>query len=159
MTLPGDRRHYRALSVDDNDTNSDLSEKLTSPKETTATYQYIILWLCIASTVVNVVALVISRQSSDYRTSPALDKKYINTLRRPSQYIGFDTISRPSPPSPRNFTNYPILSAQIDGAQPHKVFESDLRRFMALSGTVYPDDKKMVIAGQVRIIARAFFPF
>ncbi|KAF8067797.1 hypothetical protein FPV67DRAFT_1415931 [Lyophyllum atratum] len=73
-----------------------------------------------------------------------VDRNSIHTLRRPSQYIGFDTIPRPSPPIPRNLTNFPFAVAQIDSAEARKVFETETKRYLSLSGTVYPDDKKVI---------------
>lgn len=85
-------------------------------------------------------------QSASYAS---LRREDIANLRRPSQFIGFDQIQRQTPPLPRQFNNYPILLAQVDAADPDKVFEQDLRRYMAHVGTIEPEDKRVLVTQSV----------
>ncbi|RDB30233.1 hypothetical protein Hypma_007152 [Hypsizygus marmoreus] len=145
------RRQYRQVSVDEDDL---VLSKTGSMSSTPAgLYQRNVLWLCLACTAVNVLTLLINfRRPFAFENSPILDRQDIHRLRRPSQYIGFDDIRRPSPPIARNFTTFPFTVAQIDAAEPQKVFDPDLKRYMALSGTVYPDEKRVVVANKITTV-------
>ncbi|KAG6873899.1 hypothetical protein C0995_009678 [Termitomyces sp. Mi166 len=135
-------------SVDD---ELQSSEQLSAVLNNPPTFSRSVLWLCIACTVVNILITVLNAWQRTTVYAP-FDSKDIYTLRRPSQYIGFDSITRPSPPVQRNFTNFPFAVAQIDVQEPLKVFEIDTKRFMSLSGTVYPDDKKVVVTDKISTI-------
>ncbi|KAG6853252.1 hypothetical protein C0991_005710 [Blastosporella zonata] len=145
-------QQYRPLSIDED--GQEPFENLNLPTRNSHTsYHSGVLWLCIACTAVNVFILLWYPRGSlcDGNSSP-FNKKNIHTLRRPSQYVGFDTIPRSSPPIPRNFSNFPFAVAQIDEGEPHKVFEVNSMRFMALSGTVYPEERKVIISNKVSTI-------
>lgn len=75
----------------------------------------------------------------------ALSRQDISLLRRPSQFIGFDNIERPSPPKPRRFHNYPILVATIDSAAADKAFGHDLKRVMSPAGTISFDESHVIV--------------
>lgn len=146
------RQHYQSLLVEEDEVG--LSDKASASKTTSPTlYQSTVLWFCIACTAVNVLTLWLNARTPLY-TARQVDRNSIHTLRRPSQYIGFDSIPRPSPPIPRNFTNFPFAVAQIDAAETRKVFETDAKRYLSLSGTVYPDDKKVVIAKTISTVVQ-----
>ncbi|KIJ64928.1 hypothetical protein HYDPIDRAFT_111615 [Hydnomerulius pinastri MD-312] len=72
-----------------------------------------------------------------------ITRQNIHLLPRPNQYIGFDKIPRPSPPTPREFTNYPILLSLVDAAAPEVVFEDEIAMRMVRSGMITPDDRKV----------------
>ncbi|KAE9386089.1 hypothetical protein BT96DRAFT_839793 [Gymnopus androsaceus JB14] len=67
----------------------------------------------------------------------------MHTLRRPSHFIGFDQIRHATPPNPVQFLNFPILIAQVDRAEPPKVFPDDSRRYTSSIGTISPDDRQV----------------
>ncbi|KAJ7591579.1 hypothetical protein C8J56DRAFT_781593 [Mycena floridula] len=76
------------------------------------------------------------------------------TLQRPSQFIGFDKISRPSPPVPRQFENFPLLLTQVDSANPDKFFGQYLKKYTASIGTVYPEIRRVQITDTISTIAQ-----
>jgi hypothetical protein len=139
------RNEYQLVSAEDNVQAEKASLALQSalPKN----YHRAVLWLCILSTFTNLAIFCLSlRQASP---TPNLNRDAIRNLRRPSQYIGFDTIPRPAPPTPKNFSNYPFLLTQVDASQPNKILPPSTKKYLALSGTVYPDDKKLLVADKV----------
>ncbi|KAG6816783.1 hypothetical protein H0H87_003046 [Tephrocybe sp. NHM501043] len=144
------REPYRPVSTDEDDQGLSTSEHLEHGL--TISYQSAVLWICIACTAMNVFTLYLNSWVNHRDGNFALNRKTIHTLRRPSQYIGFDTITRPSPPIARNFTNFPFGVAQINADEPFKIFDAHSTRFMSLSGTVYPEDKKVVVVNKVSTI-------
>lgn len=83
-------------------------------------------------------------------TYPPVTYQDIQALRRPSQFIRFDEIKRPSPPGHKEFNNYPILVTQVDSARKDKVFEDDVKRYMAPIGTISPRDRRVLVTDTVR---------
>ncbi|KAJ7459648.1 hypothetical protein B0H11DRAFT_1872745 [Mycena galericulata] len=78
--------------------------------------------------------------------------KNIHLLYRPSPYIRFDEIHRPSPPVPRQFNNYPITLAQIDAEDEGRVFPNDHGALMSPIGTIVPEDRRISTVIQFRTI-------
>lgn len=83
----------------------------------------------------------------------------IQSLRRPSQFIGFDRIAnRPSPPTPNHFINYPVLLTQVYEAHPELVSGDDPRRYLSRVGTVSPEDRLVRVNQTVSSSFRVIFP-
>ena len=113
---------------------------------------YFMLLLCIAFTAINGYFAYLGLGSCQCPLSPSdMSRKDINLLRRPSQYMYFDTIPRPKVPIPRNFTNFPIFTGSVDSSNPKRVFErnSVVRSFMTHVGTIYPEDKRVRVTDSV----------
>lgn len=80
-----------------------------------------------------------------------ITRQNIHHLRRPNQYIGFDEISRPTPPISRQLTTYPILLSLVDAASPDTVFDDDFAMKMVHSGTITPDDRRVRVTPTVSL--------
>lgn len=107
--------------------------------------------VCAVSAIINVtltVLFAIVPPMSPRLPSPISVKDIIH-LRRPSHFIRFDELSRPSPIVPVNFTNHPFTVAQIDQAQDTKIFPIDPRRRMVRLGTISPDDQRILVTKSV----------
>ncbi|KAJ7484283.1 hypothetical protein FB451DRAFT_1028782 [Mycena latifolia] len=113
---------------------------------------YASLCLCLLFTLVNIAVTVVSERTSPPTVPAPVTHKNIHLLRRPSQYIRFNEIQRPSPPLPRQFNNYPIALAQIDAVDAGKIFEEDPRAYMSPIGTVVPEDRRVSTIAQFRTI-------
>ncbi|KAK0194295.1 hypothetical protein F5146DRAFT_428610 [Armillaria mellea] len=114
--------------------------------------------IAVLCTIVNIV-LTTSLPVINLQHPPrALSRQDISLLRRPSQFIGFDKIERPSPPKPRRFYNYPILVATVDSAAADKAFGHDLKRVMSPAGTISFDESHVIVNQTVSTIMqfRAF---
>lgn len=107
-------------------------------------------FVCLLCTLANVlVGISVTTHFTPSTTRKEMTHADMRNLRRPSQFIGFDRISRPSPPMPRTFDTFPILLAQVDQDNPARVFEDDMRRYMTRAGTVNPEDRRMLIDSSV----------
>lgn len=126
------------------------------------TVNYFSVRVCVAiavlCTIVNVVLTASSPMVASQHSPRAFSRKDIALLRRPSQFIGFDKIERPSPPKPRQFHNYPILVATIDSKAADNAFGYDLKRFMSPAGAISFDEGHVIINQTISTIIqfRAF---
>jgi len=144
---------YGALPINEDDGASDVSSE-PKPKRN----QFMIIGLaamvCLICTVINVVVVFHIPTVVDSTAEIPLTYTGINQLRRPSQFIGLDRVKRPSPPIPLQFDNYPIVVTQIDEARAEKVFEGDLKRYTGRAGTVYPEDRRILITPSVSTVVQ-----
>lgn len=109
--------------------------------------------LCAICTVVNLALSFLARDGPSLPVAPPVTRKNIHLLRRPSQFIRFDEIERPSPPAPKQFENYPILLAQIDSSDTSKVFPDDPRKYMSHVGTISPEDRRVLVSETVSLLS------
>ncbi|KAJ7586817.1 hypothetical protein C8J56DRAFT_786753 [Mycena floridula] len=86
-------------------------------------------------------------QKSAYRVD-------IDSLRRPSQFIGLERYYQRlgASPEPASFTNYPILLSPIDMTQPSRVFGNDPKSYISAIGTVAPEDRQVSTVVQFRAL-------
>ncbi|KAG2122840.1 hypothetical protein BD769DRAFT_1360151 [Suillus cothurnatus] len=64
----------------------------------------------------------------------------------------FDEIARPSPPTPREFTNFPMSVSLVDRSAPSHVFNDYLATRTTRSGTISPYDRKVHVTQTVSTI-------
>ncbi|PBK70020.1 hypothetical protein ARMSODRAFT_885206 [Armillaria solidipes] len=76
----------------------------------------------------------------------------IHLLRRPTPFIGFDNITRPFPPVPRELINFPQVVQQINEERPDFVYDDDPLRYMSRRGLVSPEERRVSTLAQFRII-------
>ncbi|KAJ6555856.1 hypothetical protein B0H19DRAFT_947805 [Mycena capillaripes] len=102
----------------------------------------------------NVGTYIHARLNYRYYERPlsAYSHRDVAALRRPSQFIGFDKIQRPSPPIFRQFKNFPILLAQVDSVNRNKIFGQYPKRHAASVGTVYPETRHVSTVVQFRTV-------
>ncbi|KAJ7114043.1 hypothetical protein C8R44DRAFT_676496 [Mycena epipterygia] len=115
---------------------------------------YVSLFLCVVFTLVNILVTVVAQRASPNvgaSLSAPVTSKNIHLLRRPSQYIRFDEVHRPSPPIARQFKNYPITLAQVDAANPQRILYTD-KAYMSPIGTVVPEDRRVLITPTISTI-------
>lgn len=133
----------------DEDNKSNVAEENdseTHTKHSPRSSLHLSALVCLICTLANVVVGIgIGQYSSHSLTTPEVTHADMRNLRRPSQFIGFDSIARPSPPFPRSFDTFPILLAQVDRDDPERVFEDDMRRHMTRAGTVNPEDRRVLV--------------
>ncbi|KAF4614533.1 hypothetical protein D9613_002456 [Agrocybe pediades] len=85
--------------------------------------------------------------SSSFPSSRGLTRKDIDTLRRPSQFIGFDKIHRNATlqqSEVKSFVNFPMLMAQVDASRPNMKVTEPRKGVRTKIGTVYPEISDMV---------------
>ncbi|KZT08021.1 uncharacterized protein LAESUDRAFT_650360 [Laetiporus sulphureus 93-53] len=75
-------------------------------------------------------------------------------LRRPSQFIGLDRVARPSPPTPLQFYNFPIVVAPVDSAHGNRVFDDDPRRYLGHSGGVSSEWRRILVTDTISTIVQ-----
>lgn len=73
----------------------------------------------------------------------------MRNIKRPSQFIDFDSIARPSPPFLSTFDTFPSILAQVDRDEPARVFEDDMRRYMTRARTINPEDRRVLVDSSV----------
>lgn len=151
--MPKQRADY--VSLPQCDTSESLSasspdSKLLESCQTTSIRVAIgfMFLVCILCTLVNVV-LFLHEPKRGVTPLPFLTMHDMESLRRPSQYIGFENISRPFPPIPRQFENFPVLLTQVDSQHPSKVFLEDLEAYLSPVGTISPDYKQVLLTDTV----------
>lgn len=139
---------YNALSPTWSDEGSDNAVPAHRPSNRLGIFAIV---LCTCLTIVNIVVASRSRT----HVAPHLIRSYrdvdIQSLRRPSQFIGLDTVARPSPPIPRNITIYPTVLAQIDEQNPDMVFDDDPKHYTRRVGTISLEDRRVQITDSVRL--------
>lgn len=109
-------------------------------------------FICVLCTLVNTVLFICEPKKP--MPLSFLTANDVESLRRPSQYIGFENISRPFPPIPRHFENFPILLTQVDSQHPSKVFPEDLEAYLSPVGTISPEYKQVLLTDTVATIAQ-----
>lgn len=136
------------------DSGSDSLSDDAAPRSATTTGNYLLL-LCLIFTALNGCFAYLGLRSCQCTPSPSeMSRKDVNLLRRPSQYMYFDTIPRPEVPIAKNFTNFPIFTGSVDFENPNKVFEpnSVALSFMTHAGTIYPEDKRLRVTQSISTV-------
>ena len=117
--------------------------------------------ICILCTLINLGTTIWSppKLSASPSTPPlaSITPNDVRLLRRPNQYIGLEKVTRPSPPEPKSFTNYPIVILPIDSANPRKVFDHDPKRHSSQVGVITPEERRVVVTDTVRSIMMLAF--
>ena len=75
---------------------------------------------------------------------------------RPNQYIGLESVERPSSPASRWILNYPQLLAQVNISNPSQVLADESRNWQASRGSI---DSKVLVTldvGEMRRFWGAF---
>ncbi|KAL4256369.1 Ubiquitin 3 binding protein But2 C-terminal domain-containing protein [Pleurotus pulmonarius] len=144
---------YKLLPVSPESPTLNDDDGLSPPKQSTLTPR-ICLLACILCTIFNLVLSFRFEATLKSNAYPPVTYKDIQSLRRPSQFIRFDEITRASPPVHKEFNNYPILMTQVDSAQKDKVFEDDVKRYMTPIGTISPRDRRVLVTDMVSTVAQ-----
>ena len=107
------------------------------------------LWpliLCLLCTLLNIALYRLPISPTEPVKPAPVTGQDIWRLRRPSQYIRLDEITRPSPPVPRQFDNYPIVVAQVDSAHQDSVIDGHALRHMVNSGNILPLERHVYMS-------------
>ncbi|PPR06719.1 hypothetical protein CVT24_013039 [Panaeolus cyanescens] len=139
--------------------NSPLLSDSSLPSRTTESRKWTVLpktstWalLCLLCTLVNILVLSIALRAKDPAATWSflpLDRfsyQDIESLRRPSQFVGLDELYSAHFPPSRKLENYPILLASIDKANPSKVSNVGLEIYHPLVGSVLPDARQFRVS-------------
>ena len=87
--------------------------------------------------------------ATSFLTTRGMSRKDIDSLRRPSQFIGLDQIPLNSTTTvPRSFVNFPLLMAQANAERPYEVNKPQSGEWSPI-GTVYPELGEMVVTSSV----------
>ncbi|KAF9480760.1 hypothetical protein BDN70DRAFT_992462 [Pholiota conissans] len=121
--------------------------------------------ICILCTLINVSSLGYNYfaggntysfpSSTTFITSKGISRDKIDTLRRPSQFIGLDKVYRNHTGSGgiKSFVNFPILMTQIDSTKPYEVTKPSMGVWTKI-GTVYPEISKMFLSPSISTIVQ-----
>ncbi|KAI0258513.1 hypothetical protein BC834DRAFT_975090 [Gloeopeniophorella convolvens] len=114
-------------------------------------------FVCVFCTVLNVYATLNSPSAAKATFSAtsslhALSRKDISRLRRPSTFIGFDSVRRPYPPIHREINTYPVVLTQIDRTNPKKAFDDDTARYLSPTGTIAVEKRRVLVTESVSTI-------
>ncbi|KAK0192791.1 hypothetical protein F5146DRAFT_1136608 [Armillaria mellea] len=109
---------------------------------------------CIACTILNIFLQFGSFNTSSHLSlgSPPNSKRDLGPLRRPSHFIGFETIVHPSPPVHKQSFNYPRVIVQIDSKNPDLRFPDDYRRYMSHIGTFNPEERQVRVTNSISTV-------
>ncbi|KAJ7578714.1 hypothetical protein C8J56DRAFT_868963 [Mycena floridula] len=120
--------------------------------------QWVPFAFCILCTIANLlISILLLRDNGRGRRpfSPAdLSRWDLSTLRRPSQYIRFNEVSRPAVPVPKTFDNFPFLIGPLDSTTPKAALNDDPRRYMSHIGTLSPEVRNVVVTNTVSTLAQ-----
>lgn len=117
--------------------------------------------VCSVCTVFNIFIAIKSTSNSysfpsatSFLTTRGMTRKDIDSLRRPSQFIGLDKIHRNGTESAmtKSFINFPILMTQIDASRPYEVAKPR-KGEQSTIGTVYPELSDMIATPSVRLLS------
>ncbi|KAI0318448.1 hypothetical protein OF83DRAFT_1171081 [Amylostereum chailletii] len=79
-------------------------------------------------------------------------------LRRPSHYIGFETIDRAQYPfTPEPLVNFAPLLTQVSEANPGFVYLDEPHRWLSWEGTMSPDDRHFYVDSETKVATIAQF--
>ncbi|PPQ68712.1 hypothetical protein CVT26_003618 [Gymnopilus dilepis] len=143
LPVDDDGRRAKSQTVDESTGNSRLS--------------WIALIVCLLCTFVNAFLTLRSTSVSPYTfpsatsflTTRGMSRKDIDSLRRPSQFIGLDQIPLNSTTTvPRSFVNFPLLMAQANAERPYEVNKPQSGEWSPI-GTVYPELGEMVVTSSI----------
>lgn len=133
------------------DTDFSDNVRLSSLRPTTACNVLTVLF-CFACVAINW-SISIAQTSSPANLSGvdvrSISRNQYHTLRRPSPFIGFDRISRASPPIPRSLLNYPVAIALVNSSHPDQIFSDDPMQHMTATGTVSPEVRPVILTNNV----------
>ncbi|TFK50663.1 hypothetical protein OE88DRAFT_282959 [Heliocybe sulcata] len=142
---------YQALSAEEGDDDAAAPSEPKSPTSSKPTYLSVILVvLAILCTLVNGILVLLDRGSPKEGVLRSPRAK----LPRPNQFVGLDTIPRPTSPIHREFTNYPSLVIQIDSSRPGFVYSDDPNGHMTFRGYVSPEDRRIQISSVVSTVVQ-----
>lgn len=103
--------------------------------------------------VVNISLLFASSLQYPFTNVVSSSKKFswqdIQSLRRPSQFIGLDRDFLEHHPTSLNITNYPTLLAQVDRQDPDVIVNSESLREETRIGTIVPNRKRVRVTNTV----------
>ncbi|TFK62941.1 hypothetical protein BDN72DRAFT_848194 [Pluteus cervinus] len=102
--------------------------------------------------VLNIALLLASNSRTPLPQVEELSWDQIQSLRRPSQFIGMDQVFLNSHPTSHNITNYPSLIAQIDRNAVQKVFETDVMRQKTRIGTISPNTRRTRVTNSISTV-------
>ncbi|KAI0258332.1 hypothetical protein BC834DRAFT_835798 [Gloeopeniophorella convolvens] len=115
----------------------------------------LLCFVCVFCTVINIYAALNTPSANGESVAAtslrSLSRKDISRLRRPSTFIGFDSIHRPSPPIPKQINTFPVILTQIDKTNP-KVFDDNTARYLSTNGTVAVEKRRISTIMQFRAI-------
>ncbi|SJL04983.1 uncharacterized protein ARMOST_08354 [Armillaria ostoyae] len=124
-----------------------------SPFSTLPFWAIIVSLLCLSF---NCLILLASSKFSNECADPMLSitNDNIHLLRRPTPFIGFDNITRPFPPVPRELINFPQVVQQINEERPGFVYDDDPLRYMSRRGLVSPEERRVQTTDKVSTLAQ-----
>ena len=144
---------YELLQTEPLDANStDDIQPSTSLRYSVSATNIIAVLLCTACAAINWYISITyptvagNASATDLR---AVSRDQYNTLRRPSPFIGFEDISRSSPPIPRTLINYPATIGLVNSSHPEQIFSDDPKQHMTATGTVSPEERIVMLSKTV----------
>ncbi|KAF8662087.1 hypothetical protein AX16_001197 [Volvariella volvacea WC 439] len=119
-----------------------------SPKLASEKLPPIVLFLCVLLTAINFLLLLLPNAGGV--ELPTYED--VQSLRRPSQFIGMDELYRKSHPTSGNLTNFPFLISQVDGGNSEYVFDTDPKRCMTKIGSISPNARQIRVTSTISTI-------
>lgn len=144
---------YALLQTEPFETDStDNNQPSTLPRYSVSATSIAVVLLCAACTAINwylciAYPLISGKLSAtDLRS---VSREQYSTLRRPSPFIGFEGISRSSPPISRTLINYPATIALVNSSRPEQIFSDDPKQHMTATGSVSPEERLVMLTNTV----------
>ncbi|KAF5339693.1 hypothetical protein D9758_014878 [Tetrapyrgos nigripes] len=133
-----------------------LCSRCRGPISTKPSLSFWAIAISLLSLVLNSLILLASsrvvHRCSDPMTEVTNDN--IHLLRRPSPFIGFDTITRPVPVVERELINFPQIIQQVNKNQPYYVYDDDPLRYMSVEGLVSPESRQVQVTHQISTLVQ-----
>jgi hypothetical protein len=141
-----------SANIDDERAYTDKSRsKSTATDGPHVTSTRLCFVLCLFLTVINIYLSLLPSHPS---VSAPLKRSDISGLRRPSQFMHFDEISRPVPAIARQFNNYPTLVTQVNSEDKTKVYAQDTRRYMSPLGSISLEEVRVMVTQAVSTVVQ-----
>ncbi|KAF8870905.1 hypothetical protein CPB84DRAFT_826749 [Gymnopilus junonius] len=149
--------NYQLLPVDDGPRR--LEDIGSDANSTNDKLSWAAIFVCAFCTIINILVTIRSSSGSSYTfpsatsflTTRGMTRQDIDSLRRPSQFIGLDKIHRNATSGSTSFVNFPLLMAQIDAQRPYEVTKPRKGEETSI-GTVYPELGQMIATSSISTI-------
>ncbi|KZT07895.1 uncharacterized protein LAESUDRAFT_724363 [Laetiporus sulphureus 93-53] len=115
----------------------------------------LVFWACIGAICSSILSIIVFAGGLFLPTSaPPQPPYYGKALRRPNPYVNLDKVLRNGNYTFPPIMNFPPMVLQINTSDPQRKMREDDRQWRSSYGTVYPDDRHIVISSETSTIVQ-----
>lgn len=111
----------------------------------------LVFWACIGALCTSILSFSVFIRGTFWTPArSSVHPPYDQPLRRPSMYINLDKILKDVNDTLPPITNFPPVVLQISTSDPRRKMTEDHRQWRSAQGTIYPDDRHILVSAEVR---------